>query len=257
MTHRMVRISHAVRETPSTLSILFEDDEPAMPGQFYMVWLPGCEEVPMSVSYCGDRHGITVANVGDTTAMLHRVRVGEALGIRGPYGTVYRPRGRTLLVGGGFGTASIAAVPDHRWQDDVHLSALVAAKTSEELLFVERLKRGGLDVHTATDDGTAGFCGLATDCVKGLLESNAFDTILACGPEPMMKGLLDISRERGIAYQASLERHMKCGVGVCDSCSVSGRQVCLDGPVFDGDILMELDEFGRFRRDPCGRRVPL
>jgi dihydroorotate dehydrogenase electron transfer subunit len=71
----------------------------------------------------------------------------------------------------------------------------------------------------------------------------------------MMKKIVDIANKMEIPIQASLERYMKCGIGMCDSCSINGLQVCRDGPVFSGDVLKNLEEFGKRRRDVCGRAV--
>ena len=73
----------------------------------------------------------------------------------------------------------------------------------------------------------------------------------------MMKCVVDFCLRNDIPVQASLERYMKCGMGLCDVCSVSGMQVCKDGPVFTGEQLSGMPEFGKFKRTPAGMRVPL
>ena len=82
-----------------------------------------------------------------------------------------------------------------------------------------------------------------------------FKGLAACGPEPMMLTLLELAGLHGLRCQFSLERFMKCGVGICDSCTMDGLQICRDGPVFDGAALSEMGEFGRFVRDLSGRKI--
>ncbi|MFW5898419.1 MAG: hypothetical protein ACOCT7_01035 [Candidatus Saliniplasma sp.] len=83
------------------------------------------------------------------------------------------------------------------------------------------------------------------------------DCVLTCGPEPMMQRTVKIASGKSIPIQASLERYMKCGLGLCDSCSIDGYQVCRDGPVFYDDELKKMKEFGKFERDKSGRKVRL
>jgi dihydroorotate dehydrogenase electron transfer subunit len=73
----------------------------------------------------------------------------------------------------------------------------------------------------------------------------------------MMKKVLDWSLQHGVAMQAGLERYMKCGIGLCDSCAIDGLQVCRDGPVFSRDALAGMEDFGRRKRTPSGRLVEL
>ena len=87
---RIVRISGVVQENPSVKTLTFDDPAKALPGQFVMVWIPGIDEVPMSVSYIGDIKGITVKNIGEATSALHNLSTGDMIGIRGPYGTYFK-----------------------------------------------------------------------------------------------------------------------------------------------------------------------
>ena len=79
----------------------------------------------------------------------------------------------------------------------------------------------------------------------------------ACGPEKMIVGLLGIARKKSIQMQASLERIMKCGIGICDSCALDGRHVCRDGPVFSDADLVSFSELGRTKLDASGRKIPV
>lgn len=252
---RIVKIGDATNEIPDIKTITFEDDCKAFPGQFVMIWLPGVDEVPMSLSYIGDEKGITVKNVGEATKTMHLLKTGESIGIRGPYGTYFDLKGKKpLVVAGGMGIAPLAPLIEISKARGINIDLALGAKTSEELLFQNRLKDCCDKLFTATDDGSKGYHGFVSDMVEETLEREGYDEILTCGPEPMIKKVVDIAKPKNIPVQASLERYMKCGVGICDSCAINGLHVCKDGPVFSDKILSELNDFGRFRRDACGRK---
>jgi len=101
------------------------------------------------------------------------------------------------------------------------------------LLFVKKFKDLGLNVQTTTDDGTAGKKGYTTEELKRVLSTEKINCVYACGPEVMLKKIVHICEEKNVKYQLSLEALMKCGFGVCGSCSVGGKLVCKDGPVFN------------------------
>jgi dihydroorotate dehydrogenase electron transfer subunit len=192
--------------------------------------------------------------MGETTKTLHEFKPGERIGIRGPYGTNFETEGkRILVVAGGIGIAPLAPFIDKAKNEDKKVVLAFGAKTSSELLFIERLKNYCEKINLATDDGSRGYHGFVSDLAEEILEKENFDAVLTCGPEIMMKKVVDISRSRNLPVQVSLERYMKCGVGLCDSCAINGLHVCLDGPVFEGEKLLKLNDFGKLRRDASGR----
>lgn len=252
---RIVKIHDVKNETHDVKTITFKDDCKAFAGQFVMVWLPGVDEVPMSLSYIGDEKGVTIKNVGKTTKALHLLKSRDKIGIRGPYGNYFDLKGkRFLAIAGGIGIAPLAPLIETAQSKKKSIDLALGAKTSEELLFLDRLKNRCKDLFIATDDGSKGYQGFVSDMVAEILEKEEYDEILTCGPELMIKKVADIAKPRNIPVQASLERFMKCGVGICDSCAIDGYHVCKDGPVFSDKILSKLDDFGRFRRDACGRK---
>jgi len=249
--YRVVEIEKIIKETPTIKTFFFRDESQPSPGQFYMIWLPGVDEFPMSISYIGERKAFSVKLVGEGTRKMHSLSEGDRLWIRGPYGRGFVEKNKkALFVGGGSGMATLAPLIE-RMRGDV----IIAARTKEELLFKRRFKNRR--VYIATDDGSEGFRVFAHELVERLLEENEYEIIYTCGPELMMRKLIDIAIERGLDIQASLERLMKCGIGICDSCSINGYRVCVDGPVFEKDILIEMSDLGRYTRDRAGRRVPL
>ncbi|MGI0052863.1 MAG: dihydroorotate dehydrogenase electron transfer subunit [Thermoplasmata archaeon] len=253
---QIVPVRTRVEETPSTVTLRFDYPAPARPGQFVMVWLPGEDELPMSLSYVGARKGITIKRMGASSGRFRELSVGGLLGIRGPYGNSFdlTPR-RILLVGGGSGTAVLAPAAEAARAQGSRLTAALGATTATELLFAERLTPFCEEIHLATDDGSRGRAGFVTGLVEELLELERFDAVFTCGPEVMMRKVIGVAAPRGVPVFCSMERHMKCALGMCDACALGPYHVCTDGPVFPAASLTSLEEFGRYERDGCGRRI--
>jgi len=159
-----------------------------------------------------------------------------------------------LAVGGGVGMAPIVAFSEHASKFGIEVDVVSAASTMKELLFNERIVKSGAKLLTCTDDGTHGFCGFGTDLAEKALNENKYDMVVACGPEIMMKKLFEMVENLKIPAQFSLERYMKCGMGICGQCCVDdlGWRVCVEGPVFRADELRKISEFGNYRRDASG-----
>lgn len=253
----MSRVTSVVREGEGMTTLRFAFDRPMAPGQFLMIWVPGLDEVPMSASYIYGEKGITVKDVGQATKALSCMREGDLIGVRGPYGRGFEiPSGRTLIVGGGSGMATLMPAADFIG-DPKNVDILIGARTSSELVFVERARQLSKEVHVSTDDGTKGHSGTVVEMAEEHLAKKKYDQVLGCGPERMLAALLKECSDKGVPCQLSLERFMKCGTGLCGSCAVDGHRVCADGPVFSGEVLLRLDEFGGSKRDECGRKVKL
>jgi dihydroorotate dehydrogenase electron transfer subunit len=238
-------------------TLRFRFDRKALPGQFVMVWLPGVDEIPMSLSYIDGLKGVTIKEVGEATRALSLLYVGDSIGLRGPFGRGFElPPGRVLSVCGGIGAASVMPAVE-AIRDKRRVDVVIGARTREELIFEDRAKRCSADVRTSTDDGSQGMKGTAVDLAGSMLKEKEYGMILACGPEMMLSSLLMLSKAHGIKCQFSLERLMKCGVGLCGSCALDGRRVCADGPVFWGHELDSISEFGRCKRNEAGLKVNL
>lgn len=252
-----VLIETSAEEARGVRTLRFRWDVEASPGQFVMVWIPGVDEIPMSLSCLGDPKGVTVKAIGDATKALSSLCPGDYMAVRGPYGNGFRiPEGRVLFVGGGVGMAAIMPALE-AVGDPARADVIIGARTADEVMFEEKARSHSSDVRISTDDGSMGFQGNAVQLMKGVMDEKRHDMVIACGPEVMLFHLHKECTERGVACQLSLERFMKCGVGLCGSCVIDGRRVCVDGPVFTGDEIAALPEFGRSRRDEAGRKVPL
>jgi dihydroorotate dehydrogenase electron transfer subunit len=255
---RIVTICEKKAQTPLVTTIRWKDRTKARPGQYVMVWVPGVDEIPMSLCDTGDIKGIAVHAKGEATSALVKLKVGDHIGIRGPYGHGFRHRpGKCLVVAGGTGIACLAPLVERLARRWPRPSVVIGAKTRTELLFVERMRRTGAEVVVTTDDGTAGRKGFATDAAYELLNRNRYTAIFSCGPEKMMRITASLARCQSAPIQLSLERYMKCGIGICDSCSMGGLHICIEGPVLDSRRVVGLPEFGSSRRDACGRKEKL
>ena len=254
----MFKVKRHIYETSSTKTVRFDGSLGAIPGQFAMVWVPGVDEFPMSVSYPGRDFGITYQILGEGTKALGKKRAGEIVGIRGSYGNGFTvSKKRLLVVAGGLGMAPLAPLIELARKKKATVDLVIGARTSKELLFERRAKAAGATVEIATDDGTKGFKGFASELARELIEKSLYDCVYTCGPEKMMVKVFDIASREGIPVQASLERIMKCGIGICDSCAIDGVHVCKDGPVFSSARLGKFKDFGRTKLDPAGRKVPV
>ncbi len=262
---RTVKIVKIKKETPTVKSIFFRDEfcSKAKPGQFIMVWIPGLDEVPMSLSYMETNKGIsaiTVKVVGEATEAIHKLEKGAMFGVRGPYGNGFKIfGGKVLVVGGGIGVAPLLPLVRHLKKVNVKPTVVIGAKNKEELVFVGEMKKilGKRKVLTVTEDGSEGLKGFASDVLADLLEKDSYKMVYACGPEAMLKKVLDLVLKHKVQAQLSLERYMKCGVGICGSCMIDGFRVCKDGPVFSSKTLIKTKEFGFLKRTPSGKTVPI
>jgi len=265
---RTVRIVGVRDETPTIKSFTFRDRlaAEATPGQFVMIWIPGVDEVPMSLSTINPKEtavSVTVEEVGEATRKLHGMKVGEVVGIRGPFGKGYSlTKARSdMIVGGGTGLASLAPLAEKiAKQRNRRVTLLLGAKTCNELLFLERMKTALAQMNAriipTTEDGSYGIRGLITEAAEQLLANERFDVVYACGPEMMMYKMFQLTEQVKVSFQASLERLMRCAIGLCGTCVIGKYRVCRDGPVFSGEQLREVrDEFGHFTRGFDGRKI--
>jgi dihydroorotate dehydrogenase electron transfer subunit len=253
-------VEKVIDETPTVRTLIFSDDvmSSVLPGQFAMVWIPGVNELPMSVmiSQESGKAAFTVRKHGTASTGLFNVRVGQQIGVRGPYGNSFDLKhGKLLLVGGGTGLVPMMRLLTFVKPDD-DVTVLIGAKSKNEVFFEDLannlLKNNPHHVIVTTDDGTYGEKGYVTNMVEKLVNENRFDGVYTCGPEIMMYKTVQLAHSKGLFVQASLERMMKCGVGICGSCCMGEDLVCRDGTVFDGDHLLSNKEFGHFHRNKAG-----
>lgn len=269
------RIKHVKQETANVTTFTFDGSLGARPGQFLMVWLPGVDEVPMSVAEDdGGSTKITFFAVGDFSQELATRKAGDLVGLRGPFGTCYawEPGQHLVLVAGGYGAAPMYFIAKGTAGHGCTVDVIVGARSKEHLLYLDELSAlPHVSLHIATDDGSEGHKGYNTEILEKLLiacprdskdakkkRCVPIDQVFACGPEAMLKRISIITAEHQIPSQLSLERYMKCGYGVCGNCVVDplGIRLCVEGPVVKNDTCVKIAEFGKYHRDSLGRKTP-
>jgi dihydroorotate dehydrogenase electron transfer subunit len=264
---RIVEIVDVKKENCDVKTFTFFDKlcGKAEPGQFVMVWIPGVDEIPMSLSGITSegRTSITVHDVGDASNALHQKKTGDQIGIRGPFGNGFVPvKGNVMVVGGGTGLAPLLPLTERLVKVADKVTVLSGAKCIDNLLFIDRVASvlSGVDSETVitTDDGSYGIECVVTDQVEQKLKKEKFDMIYTCGPEQMIYSMFLVAEQYTVPLQASLERMMRCAIGLCGSCQIGNLRVCKDGPVLNSEQLRSVkEEFGKFRLDLTGKRVKL
>ncbi|MEW6594977.1 MAG: FAD/NAD(P)-binding protein [Thermodesulfobacteriota bacterium] len=223
------------------------------PGQFVMVSVPHCGEAPISISSAqratpGEIH-LSVRRAGKLTSAMHSLAQGAIVALRGPYGRFFPMSdlsGKNLVfVGGGIGLAPLRAVIESCLVERKRygtITILYGSRTPSDIAFRDDLarweKKSGVKCLLTVDTPEPGWTG-ETGVVPRLLDQVSLDPstskALVCGPPLMIKFTLAALSAKGFGDHdiiTTLERHMKCGVGLCRHCHLDHKLVCVDGPVF-------------------------
>jgi sulfhydrogenase subunit gamma (sulfur reductase) len=232
------------------------------PGQFVMVSLLGIGEIPISVCSSPtkrDSFELCVRAVGKVTRSLHKLREGDEIGIRGPYGKGFPIRilegNDLLLIAGGLGLAPLRSlityVLDNR-RDFGKVHLLFGCKEPKEMLFSDELEKWNerTDLHYAcTVDRAApewaGNVGVITTLIPGVDIEPARTFAAVVGPPIMYNFVIKELISKGIPEHQillSFERNMKCGNGKCGRCQIQNLYCCQDGPVFNYEKIKNLSE---------------
>jgi dihydroorotate dehydrogenase electron transfer subunit len=259
---QIYRIKEIREENPYIKTYIFEGNLGSKPGQFINLWIPRVDEKPFSISYEDKgEFWITVFKVGAfTEKMFKELKVGSKVGIRGPYGKGFEiPDGCKLaVVGGGCGSAPLYFAAYEAKKKGCEIDFIAGARSKDYLFFLDEVKNiTGSEVQVATDDGSMGCKGFNVELLKEAVGKKKYDLIITCGPEMMMKKVIEIADEVKVPVQLSMERYMKCGFGICGQCVLDpeGLRVCKDGPVFTGEQIKKVKDFGEYFRDDVGRKV--
>lgn len=221
------------------------------PGQFMSFEVPGDTRqlirIPLSYSSADVEAG-TVATyyavVGDGTRRLSAMGAGSTSTVLGPGGHGWRmDKGakRVLVVAGGIGITPVIAAARFAADNGAEVDAVVGALTAAKICGTDELGPLCGEVRLTTDDGTAGTKGFVTAEVEPMLATGAYDLVLTCGPEPMMRAVAAIAEAAGVKCEVSVERMMTCGFGACNTCNVETvygmMGACMAGPVFDSKVV--------------------
>ena len=261
MTLAPARVLRVVDESHDTFTVHLDMSDRSggfhfAPGQFNMLYLYGIGEVPISVSGDPEEHAElvhTIRAVGSVTRpMRDAVARGEALGVRGPYGSVWpleQARGRdVLIIAGGVGFAPLRSVVYHLVRHRAeyrHVTILYGTRTPADVIFHSDLARWraqpDIAVFVTVDRAPSDWhshVGVVIDLIGHAHFDPANTVAMICGPEVMMRFTVRELEHRGVPQErtfVSLERSMKCGVGLCGHCQVLPTFVCKNGPVYSHD----------------------
>jgi ferredoxin--NADP+ reductase len=225
------------------------------PGQFVIIRASAeGERIPLTIADVDKARGaisLVVQGVGKSTRQLNSLCEGDALpDVAGPLGraTELHPGRRVCCIGGGIGTAVVYPIASGFKALQGNVVAIIGGRTKDFVILEPELRAVADLVIVTTDDGSYGQKGLVTDALRALLaEGRVFDEVVAVGPLPMMKAVVDVTRPLAIPTTVSLNPVMVDGTGMCGGCrvSVGGEQkfVCVDGPEFDG-LQVDFDELG-------------
>lgn len=256
----MLTVADKDSHNPDFATLYFDFAVDFEPGQFLMVWIPGIDEKPYTVSYHHPtRFGITVEAKGIFSRKAVSLKVGDQVGIRGPFGNGFAPISGpdVAVVAGGCGMAPLACLVE-QLHPDIHF--IHGARTKDYILYPDRFDTPRL---FCTDDGSLGHKGFVTDLLEAEIldrEKTArpdFRMVYTCGPEIMMHKVFHICETHAVPCQVSLERYMRCGFGVCGACVCGREVVCKDGPVFDSRTLRKMADFNQTALLKSGEPVDL
>lgn len=272
-TIQTVKISRIINECENVKTFVFHSPIESLPkpGQFVMIWVPGVDEIPMSISACDEKRNwaITVKNAGECTQALHKLKINDLIGVRGPLGNSFdMPKNKSMhlfLVGGGIGMAPLRFLANELNKSGYNFKIIQGAKVESDLLFIDELyeyTNKNSEFHICTDDGSYGEVGLTTEIFENIIKDYTLEqfkntVVYSCGPELMLFKLFQICRKHNIEFYTSLERIMRCGCGLCGLCALDplGLLVCKDGPIFKSEQLEKIKDFGAYKRDFTGKKI--
>jgi len=265
-TPDVATITHIKDETPEIKRIFMKYDDPDLhkyyehKGQFFQVTVFGEGEVPLSIPFGPDETDEIVfdfKNVGSVTNTLFSMKVGDKIGLRGPYGRAFpydELKGRNLIfIGSGVAMAPLRTVIEPvitNYQDFKDVYVMASALRYEKLLYkdemIEWSKVPNFTVKYALKDPTDivdAYSGYVNDLLPGLdIDWSDTTALLCASPERIKKlarDLMDLGM-KPLNILVTLETHMRCGAGKCGHCKVGSHYMCVDGPVFSYEEMMAL-----------------
>lgn len=262
MAPRVARVRASKRESASVWTLEIEDAAapPATAGQFNMLTAFGVGETAISLSGDpADRSRLmhTIRVVGPVSGALAALREGEPIGVRGPFGAGWpleAAEGRDVVIlAGGLGLAPLRPALYRLMAERERYGRIVlyyGARSPEDILFGEELSawaaRGGVEVEITVDyaePGWHGHVGVVPHLLDHVVLAPERCIAFVCGPEIMMRFSIAALRHAGLGDEAihlSMERNMKCAIGLCGHCQFGPVFVCRDGPVFSHDRVAHL-----------------
>ena len=263
---RIVEIERIKKENDDIKTFFVRIEDKPEPGNYVMLWVPWSkgkskriaiepsDQIPISISsFKRGKIGLSVKNVGETTNALHDFEPGDRIGITGPLGNSFNIRGKKILiVAGSVGLSPLYFLSRVASEMGKQIYVIYGVNSKTELFLIKELEKIAEDLIITTDDGSYQKKGCVTDFLSDFYDISKIDSIYSCGPELMMKKVLDFSLKKNVFSQFSLDRYIRCGVGLCGFCAIDGCRVCKDGPVFTSEQLKGFGEFGVVKRSKSG-----
>jgi NAD(P)H-flavin reductase len=267
MAPRIARVRRRRRDAPQVFTLDIEEQETGSdgpmsftPGQFNMLTVFGVGEVPISMSGDPAKAGPvihTIRAVGPVSNALAALRPGDPVGLRGPFGAGWpmdEAVGKdVIVVAGGLGLAPLRPALYRLFAERERYGEIVllyGTRSPDDILFRRELERWrarlDIDIEVTVDHAVSdwhGHVGVVTTLIPRATFDPAQSVAFVCGPEVMMRFGINALRDAGVAEEAihlSMERNMKCAIGLCGHCQFGTTFVCRDGPVFRYDRLRDL-----------------
>ena len=240
MEYKKSKIISNEKLVDNIYKMVCEEDTKIIAGQFYMLKLDGATFLPRPISICEKSDNALTflyAVVGAGTKEFTKLKVNDEIKLTGPLGNGFEMQkdyGKVALVAGGIGTAPMLELAKKLREKNPNQIIDLYAGFRDEIYLINELKEYVNEAHVSTNTGKHGHKGFVTD----ILKPEDYDTVLCCGPEVMMKKVIDMCKEKEVNIYVSMEKHMACGVGACLVCTCKtkdgNKRTCKDGPIFDG-----------------------
>nr|WP_303269142.1 dihydroorotate dehydrogenase electron transfer subunit [uncultured Clostridium sp.] len=219
------------------------EDSIVKPGQFYMLKHQGGTLLPRPISVSESKDGkitFVYATVGKGTHEFATLTENDYIDLTGPLGNGFdidRKYGNVALVAGGIGIAPMVMLSRELRKRNKKMKLDLYAGFRDEIYLINEMCEYINEGYVSTNTGKYGYHGFITD----ILKVDEYDTVLCCGPEVMMKKVVEMCKKHGVQVFVSMEKHMACGVGACLVCTCKtkdgNKRTCKDGPVFDGNYV--------------------
>lgn len=240
LKYQTSQIVSNVEISDGIFKMVVEDRNEIKAGQFYMLKNYGTTFLPRPISICEkDEETITFvyAVVGNGTREFAKLEKGDKIYLTGPLGNgfdVETQREKIALVAGGIGTAPMVETAKKIRSNNPNTIIDVFVGFRDDIYLIEELKKYADNVIITTNSGKHGHKGFVTEVLK----PEEYNEVLCCGPEVMMKAVIQLCKKTNTKVYVSMEKHMACGVGACLVCTCKTKdghkRTCKDGPVFDG-----------------------
>lgn len=243
ITYKKAKVISNEELVDGIYKLVCEDENNIKAGQFYMLKLDGQTLLPRPISICekeGNEISFLYAVVGKGTQEYSKLRAGEKIALTGPLGNGFNLEenlGKVAIVAGGIGTAPMVEVAKRLREKNSKEIIDVYAGFRDDVYLIKELEEYANKVEITTNTGKHGHKGFVTEIFK----PEEYDTVLCCGPEVMMKAVVEMCKAKKVKIYVSMEKHMACGVGACLVCTCKTKdgykRSCKDGPIFDGDYV--------------------